>query len=170
MKSLKIWSLVALLAMALVSCGDDIEVNGGNNGGNNGGDNGGDNGGGDVPIINTDIVGEWHLISWCDAEPEFDVYIEFNKYGKFNIYQQTWTFTYDRFTGTFSVNDTLLSGMYSDGSSWIASYIHTVEDSKLTLINTVDLDEVGIYEACVIPAEVIEEATTTRAEETLPFL
>jgi hypothetical protein len=32
-------------------------------------------------------------------------------------------------------------------------------------------DEVNVYNACVIPAEVIEEATTaTRAEGVVPFL
>lgn len=156
MKSLKIWSLVALLAMTLVSCGGD--------------DDKGDNGGGDLPVVQTNIVGKWHLTSWCDAEPEFDVYIEFTKDGNFNIYQQTWTFTYEHFAGTYSVNNNILSGQYNNGQSWTASYIHEVKDSKLTLMNTVDLDEKGVYEASVIPAEIIEEATTTRAEEIVPFL
>ena len=153
MKSLKIWSLVALLAMALVGCGnEDNETDG------------------PAPVVQTDIVGKWHLTSWCGATPEFDVYLEFTEDGKFNIYQQAWTFTYDHFSGIYAIENGVLMGMYSNGAEWTASYIHSVANSKLTLKNKADLDEVSIYDACVIPDWVIEEATATRAEDVVPFL
>ncbi|MBR5821262.1 MAG: lipocalin family protein [Alistipes sp.] len=163
MRILKIFSLVALFAMALVGCEEPVTPNNPNNGGGNGGDT--------PVVIQTDIVGKWHLTSWCSATPEFDVYIEFAKDGNFNIYQQTWLFTYQHFTGTYQVKDNVLTGKYSDGSSWLTSYTHEVVDSKLTLKSSSNLDEVSIYEACVIPAEIIEEAhTATRSEEVVPFL
>lgn len=163
MKSLKIFSLIALFAMALVGCEEPVTPNNPNNGGGSGGDT--------PVIIQTDIVGTWHLASWCSAAPEFDVYVEFTNDGKFNIYQQTWLFTYQHFTGTYQVKDNLLTGKYSDGSSWLTSYQHEVVNSKLSLKNSANLDEVSIYNAEIIPAEVIEEASTaTRSEEVVPFL
>lgn len=153
MKSLKIWSLIALFAMALVGCGGDEE------------------GSGDTPIVQTDIYGKWHLMTLCDATPEFDVYIEFTKDGKFNIYQQVWSFTYEHFTGNFTINGNVVSGTYSDGSQWTASYKFAVANSKLSLTNVMNSDEIAIYDACKIPAEIIEEATTaTRSENVVPFL
>lgn len=154
MKSLKIWSLIALFAMALVGCGGDDDTN---------------NGGG-TSIVQTDIYGKWHLATVSGSAPEFDVYIEFTKDGQFNIYQQVWTLTYEHYTGTFNVNGGVLSGKYSDGSAWTGSYKFSVANSKLTLTNVDNSDEVNVYVACKIPAEVIEEATTTRAEGVVPFL
>lgn len=154
MKSLKIWSLVALLAMALVGCGKDS-----------------DDDDDKKPIVQTSIVGKWHLASWCGETPEFDVYVEFTADGKFDIYQQTWSFTYEHFSGTYSVNNGILSGVYSNGANWTASYRHEVANSKLTLKNKVDLNEISIYDACVIPADIIEEAlSATRSEDVVPFL
>lgn len=149
MKSLKIWSLMLLLAMAVVGCDND--------------------GDGDA-IIPAEMVGKWHIESWCGGEPEFDVYLEFSKNGTFNIYQQTWKFTYQHFTGVCSAKNGVLSGVYSDGSSWIANYEYSVANSKLTLTNTLDSYETSTYAACTIPAEVIREATTTRCEDVTPFL
>ena len=154
MKSLKIWSLIALFAMALVGCGGDDDTN---------------NGGG-TSIVQTDIYGKWHLATVSGSAPEFDVYIEFTKDGQFNIYQQVWTLTYEHYTGTFNANGGVLSGKYSDGSAWTGSYKFSVANSKLTLTNVDNSDEVNVYVACKIPAEVIEEATTTRAEGVVPFL
>ena len=153
MKSLKIWSLIALFAMALVGCGGDKE------------------GSGDTPIVQTDIYGKWHLATVSGSAPEFDIYIEFTKEGEFNIYQQVWTLTYEHYTGTFTSKGDVLSGEYSDGTAWTGSYKYSVANSKLTLTNVENSDEVNVYTACKIPAEVIEEATTaTRAEGVVPFL
>lgn len=156
MKSLKIWSLVMLFAMAFVGCDNDNDT---------------DMGGETPTPIQTDIVGKWHLTSYCGATPEFDVYIEFTSKGKFNIYQQTWSFMYEHFSGTYTVEDGVLNGSYSDGSAWLASYKFEVANSKLTLKNKKNLRELSIYDACVIPEEIIQEATTTtRAEGAVPFL
>lgn len=143
MKSLKIWSLVVLFAMAMVGCGKHND---------------------------TDIVGQWHLTNWSNAEPEFEVYIEFLESGEFNIYQQVWSFTYEHFTGTYTASDGVISGKYSDGSAWLTSYQYSVDDSTLKLYNKSNLAEVGVYKACTIPASVIKESTTTRSEGVVPFL
>ena len=65
MKSLKIWSLVMLLAMAFVGCDNDVDM-------------GGETMGGETPTpVQTDIVGKWHLTSYCGATPEkFKKYLE----------------------------------------------------------------------------------------------
>lgn len=144
MKSLKIWSLIVLFAMALVGCG------------------GKDDG--------STLVGQWHLTYYNDSEPEFDVYVEFKEGGKFNIYQQVWSFTYEHFTGTYSVKNGVVSGKYSDGSAWLTSYQFSVDDWLLKMYNTANTEEVSVYTSCKIPSDVISEATTTRSEGVVPFL
>lgn len=147
MKNLKIWSLIALFAMALVGCSGDDDTNG------------------------TDIYGKWQLTSVSGCTPEFNVYVEFTNDGTFNLYQQVWTLTYEHYTGNFTINGNVVSGTYSDGSAWIGSYNFSTTNSKLKLINTANSDEVNVYTACKIPREVIDEATTaTRSEDVVPFL
>ena len=87
MKNLKIWSLIALFAMVFVGCGGDDNDN----------------------LDQSGINGTWYLTSMCGSAPEFNVYIEFNNSGKFNIYQQVWTLTYERYTGTYSVDGNVIN-------------------------------------------------------------
>ena len=149
MKNLKIWSLIALFAMVFVGCGGDDNDN----------------------LDQSGINGTWYLTSMCGSAPEFNVYIEFNNSGKFNIYQQVWTLTYERYTGTYSVDGNVITGKYSDGTAWTASYNYSVANSQLKLENVENSSEVSIYAAKPIPAEVIEEAiTATRSEGVVPFL
>lgn len=168
MKSLKIWSLLLLIAMAFAGC-DNTDAN--DNGTNNNINNGGNNGGGDV-VVQTDIYGKWHLASMSGYAPEFDVYIEFTEGGEFTIYQQVWLFTYECYKGTFTITaGNVVSGVYTDGSEWTSTYYYAVADSKLTLTNIFDSDELCVYDACVIPQEIIDEATSaTRSESVVPFL
>ncbi len=148
MKNLKIWSLIALFAMVLAGCSDDNTDDG--------------------PANQVDIYGKWHLVEFCESAPVFDVYVEFTKSGKFNLYQQVWKFTYEHFTGNYTVDGNVVNGTYSDGSQWLASYKASVVDNVLILTNK---DEVAKYEACKIPSEVITEATTpVRSESVVPFL
>lgn len=114
------------------------------------------------------LVGEWHLISWNEETPEFDVYVSFAEDGTFEIYQQVWSFDYELFTGTYSVDGDTLKGSYADGSKWAMDYKFAKTDKTLTLKDSTDVT--SVYESCVIPEEIISEATTTRSSEVVPFL
>lgn len=147
MRFLKILSLVALSLVLMTACKNK----------NNKGDK-------------DAVVGEWHLISWNEETPEFDVYISFAEDGSFAIYQQVWSLDYELFDGTYSIDGDTLKGSYSDGSKWATDYKFAKSNKTLTLITTGGVEIKSVYESCTIPEEIISEATTTRSSEVVPFL
>lgn len=159
MKSLKIWSLVAMLFLGLTAC-DDPDNNGGTTGGGN-----------DAK----DLVGEWDIVSWCDAEPVFNVYIDFNEDGTFEMYQQVYSLTYELYTGSYTVADGVVNGSYSDGEAWKCGYKATFGSDangakQLTLVSQDEANITSVYASTTIPEEVKNEAAETRAEVSERFL
>lgn len=148
MRSLKIFSLVVLLAMTLVGCENNKPDNGKSGA----------------------LSGEWVLTSWNDAAPEFNVYIDFNSDGTFEIYQQVWSFDYELYTGTYTVKGDIVTGVYADGTNWACGYKFALADNTLNMYSQEDMSIASVYEACEIPAEIKAEATATRSVETVPFL
>ena len=63
------------------------------------------------------VAGEWQLVQWNDATPEFKVYIDFNADGTFEMYQQVWSFDYELYTGKYVVTGDVMTGTYADGSN-----------------------------------------------------
>lgn len=156
MKSLKIWSLVAVLLMTLVSCGEKP----------------GPNGGGDDAGNFDNIEKEWKLVSVNGEANEFNVYISFDQ-GTFAMYQQVYTLGYQFYDGEYKVEGGKLTGEYFEGGEWKCAYTGGVSEDGNTL--TLKSDEVNpitcVYEACTIPEDVREEALAgTRALDVVPFL
>ena len=148
MKSLKIFSLMMLLALAVVGC-EKTSVNGSSK---------------------SALDGEWVLTSWNEAEPEFNVYIDFNEDNTFEIYQQVWSFDYELYTGTYTITGDIVTGVYADGSIWACGYKFVKDGDTLTMYSQEDQSVVSVYTKCEIPSEIKAEATTTRAMEVVPFL
>lgn len=154
MKSLKIWSLVVLLALAMTAC---------------------DNKGGkedETKVGGFDkIEQEWQLVSVNGTPAEFNVYISFSS-GMFALYQQVYTLGYQFYEGTYEVSGKNLFGGYFDGTDWKCDYTGGIsEDGKtMTLKSKEDHPVTYVYESCTIPEIVKEEATATRAIDAVPFL
>ena len=146
MKSFKIFSLAMLMLLALTGCG---EKEGGKG---------------------VKVAGEWQLVQWNDATPEFKVYIDFNADGTFEMYQQVWSFDYELYTGKYVITGDVMTGTYADGSNWACGYKVNVVDGQLTMYSQEDQSVTSLYEKCTIPEEIKTEATTTRAMEVVPFL
>lgn len=146
MKSFKIISLAMMLLVALTGCG---EKEGGKG---------------------VKVAGEWQLVQWNDATPEFKVYIDFNADGTFEMYQQVWSFDYELYTGKYVVTGDVMTGTYADGSNWACGYKVNVVDGQLTMYSQEDQSVTSLYEKCTIPEEIKTEASTTRAMEVVPFL
>jgi hypothetical protein len=161
MKITKIF--VAILALcAFAACEPD------NNGGNNGGtENGWSDSG--------SIIGEWALTEWNSSqELPFGVYMRFNEGNTFDLYQHVSNVLWVHYTGTYSLNGTTLSGVYSDGEAWANDYTikynNNAEPKQISLTNS---DIVSIYTATTIPEMVIDqagEAVATRSCEVERFL
>ena len=140
--------------------------------------NSGNNGGGDVDNIwsdNGSPVGEWVLTKWNGSEAlPFGVYMRLNEDNTFDLYQHTTDVLWVHYTGTYSLNGTTLSGVYSDGESWANDYTiqyHKFADPKVIMLHCTDNE--GIYTATTIPDAVVDQATeaiATRLGESKRFL
>lgn len=153
MKTLKIWSLVAMLFMGLTAC----------NGGND-----------DVPPAAgiEKIVNEWVLATWNGTDAPFTVYIDFNEDDTYEMYQLIYGDYYVKFSGMYHISGDILTGTYDDGNIWKSGYkVTLLNDGKvLTLDSQEDISIRSEYDATVIPEDVKLEASTTRAVDVEPFL
>ncbi len=116
------------------------------------------------------VAGEWQLVQWNEATPEFNVYIDFNADGTFEMYQQVWSFDYELYTGKYTINGDVMTGTYADGSNWACGYKVSVVDGQLTMYSQEDQSIASLYEKCTIPEEIKAEASATRSMEVVPFL
>ena len=138
----------------------------------------GDNGGGGVDNVwgdNGSPVGEWALTEWNGSQDlPFGVYMRLNDDKSFDLYQHTSNVLWVHYTGTYSLNGTTLSGVYSDGENWAKSY--TIMYSKQAEPKQIMLhtsNDEGIYTETTIPDAVIDQATeagVVRSGETERFL
>lgn len=114
----KIFTILLVSALALVSCKKD-------------------------PVLTpSSLYGIWHLVS-VDGDPVgtksfsdsegLDVWMNLQG-GSFVLYQKAGSNTaYSQFEGTWSLEGTMISGRYSDGTLWASSYEVILEDDYLTL-------------------------------------
>ena len=100
------------------------------------------------------LAGEWHC---TPAEIDADIYVTFDAEGSFDLYQQIGEGRHRHYTGTWSSEESTLSGTYSDGSAWGSTYRMEFPDEntmKLTALN--GSEEVMTYVREAVPAEVKE--------------
>lgn len=83
-----------------------------------------------------------------------DIYLDFYREGTFLMYQKIGEGGHTVFTGTWDLNDNILSGKYSGGEDWAASYEIVMNDKFLTLTSRNDAAEESVFEVCTIPEDV----------------
>lgn len=114
------------------------------------------------PSVDRTILGNWRILTWNGTSSgDFDIYITFGADGSFCLYQRVDSPLYDRFTGTYSASDGILSGVYSDGTPWNTSYGYELSSSGNSLTMTgVSGTETSVYVRSSIPEDVINAAGT----------
>lgn len=122
----------------------------------------GDGGGGNNSKTDLNITGDWRL-SKIETKAsiggaEVDVYLRFTSDKKFEMYQMIGTGRYRAYSGTWTLTGSVLSGTYSDGKKWGASYDVAVSGSTLTLTSKTSNPEKDTYTKSSIPASVINDA------------
>lgn len=109
------------------------------------------------------VVGEWHL-SQISTKASIggqtvDVYVAFNEGGSFEMYQMLGTGRYRKFTGKWSLLETVLSGSYDGGGKWASDYNVTMDEGRTTLtLTTLDGSETDTYRKQAIPEDVKNNA------------
>ena len=122
------------------------------------------------------LVGEWQLKTWTGETPQdFDIYLSFGADNTFEIYQRLAEVKYQKFTGSYQVQNDVLSGKYSGGKNFGSTYDISFNESgsTLTLTSATNVTEVSVYERSTIPNSVKEGAAvmkSTRSSEKLLYL
>ena len=123
-----------------------------------------------IPMQSVDsaLATEWQLVE-TKAEgtvvaEEMSVYLCINLDGTFELFQKSpdQTVRYDKYTGTCTSKDGILTGVYSDGTS-MNKWMYTCTAESLTL-QSYNLVEVQKYKKATIPAEVRENANITKSD------
>jgi hypothetical protein len=112
------------------------------------------------------VVGRWHIKSYCGAPAPLDLYIEFKADYKFTIMQRSESADYIKFEGIYTEDkeSATISGTYSDGESWGESYRYLLSDNmELILTSTSNNAEVSVYEEATMP-KVNSAAAISRAD------
>ena len=161
--------LLALLG-GMTSC-EGFEINWGNgneNGNENG--NGGEDGKEELPV---GLVRCWHLVEFCGVDADVDIYIDFDKEGKFVIYQRTESLEFTVFNGTYTIDEekSIVSGVYNDGTPWLTSYNYVVDEENklLTLTSVATPSEVAVYEESEVPASATANTRSASVSDVKPL-
>lgn len=116
-----------------------------------------------IQTIDQALVGEWHLTE-IKAEgiiinEGLDCYLLIASDCTFELYQQSGTQSvrFEKYTGTCSYVDGLLTGVYNNGKPWGGKYIVDAQGNTLTL-SSYNLLEVQTYERKDIPEDVRKNA------------
>lgn len=147
--------VLAVLALcAIVACNPDNNDDGGNGGnGGNGGITWSDSG---------SLVGDWVLTEWnSSTDLPMGVFLSLNEDNTFDLYQHTANVLWVHYSGTYSLNGSTLSGVYSDGEKWADYTIkyNNGNTKQIKLTREGDTEDVSIYTATEIPAEVIDQSS-----------
>ncbi|MBQ5648482.1 MAG: lipocalin family protein [Alistipes sp.] len=161
--------VLAVLALcAIVACNPNNNDDGGNGGnGGNGGITWSDSG---------SLVGDWVLTEWnSSTELPMGVYLSLNEDNTFVLYQHLSDVLWEKYEGTYTLSGNTLSGVYSDGVEWADYTIkyNNGDTKQIKLTRKDDAEDVSIYTATDIPAEVIDSATApavVRSAENKRFL
>ena len=107
------------------------------------------------------LPGEWHC-----AATEFgvDIYVGFDENGAFDLYQMLGEGRYRHYTGNWSIKGDVLSGTYSDGTSWGSSYKMSFSgEDSMALTAQNGSEDAMAYSRESIPSEVKDGCIDVRS-------
>ena len=110
----------------------------------------------DEPVASDSrLVKCWHLVRFCDAAVDADIHISFAANDEFVIYQRIEALNYTVLTGTYTANTntSVLSGVYSDGTSWNSDYKYSLDEKALELVleSVNNPSEIAVYQSADMP-------------------
>ncbi len=116
------------------------------------------------------IEGEWHMTSWSGEMSEnIDLYVKFNADHTFVEYQKLRFPYFVKFTGSYSIADKVLTGVYDDNTPFNSSYKVELgnDNTRLTLSSRENPDDITVFVKETIPSVVVDgtRSLTTLGEE-----
>lgn len=106
------------------------------------------------------ICGEWVMTKHSGKDTDIQVYIAFNEDSSFDLYQRIYSVVWLHYKGTFTLEGTTLSGVYSDGKAWGSRYTISYAEApnRIRLTSLDNKSEVAIYTEQAIPEYIVDEA------------
>lgn len=95
------------------------------------------------------LAGYWHIAEYRgNTSHDFDIYLSANGNGILELYQKLSSYSWSHYTSAISFAGNTLSGTYSDGVAWSASYYVMFNDdnSRMTWTDTLDSSDISVYE------------------------
>lgn len=104
-----------------------------------------------------DITGQWELADIVDTKSvqigseTVEIYIDFKADNTFELWQKLGEGRHRKHEGTWTLTESVLTGKYSDGKAWGASYEVSREEGTLTMSEQKAGLQTYIYNTCTIP-------------------
>jgi hypothetical protein len=123
--------------------------------------------------VQHNIVGEWYY-SDQESGQDIEIFVAFNIDRTFDLYQKIGEGYPRHLTGTYEVDRTLVSGMYSDRTPWASDYNVSFVDGNMIMTSTTVEGYSVRYLKKRIPDEIrdlaVDMTKSGISEEALPFL
>jgi hypothetical protein len=123
--------------------------------------------------VQHNIVGEWYY-SDQESGQDIEIFVAFNIDRTFDLYQKIGEGYPRHLTGTYEVDRTLVSGMYSDRTPWASDYNVSFVDGNMIMTSTTVEGYSVRYLKKRIPDEIrdlaVDMTKSGNSEEALPFL
>lgn len=123
--------------------------------------------------VQHNIVGEWYY-SDQESGQDIEIFVAFNIDRTFDLYQKIGEGYPRHLSGTYEVDRTLVSGMYSDRTPWASDYNVSFVDGNMIMTSTAVEGYSVRYLKKRIPDEIrdlaVDMTKSGISEEALPFL
>lgn len=123
--------------------------------------------------VQHNIVGEWYF-SDQESGQDIEIFVAFNIDRTFDLYQKIGEGYPRHLSGTYEVDRTLVSGMYSDRTPWASDYNVSFVDGNMIMTSTTVEGYSVRYLKKRIPDEIrdlaVDMTKSGISEEALPFL
>jgi hypothetical protein len=96
--------------------------------------------------------------------PSFDVYLNITADGVVSLYQRIESRLWETYHSLVGYEGGIITGEYTDGVAWAASYYVAVDGDTMTWTNTADSTEVSVYTRCTLPDFTNPDIRTYAAE------
>ena len=112
----------------------------------------------------SDLAGTWHLTQWRGAEPSFDVYLSITEDGVVSLWQRIESREWELFYSNVGYENGIISGVYTDGVAWSASYGVVVDGDTMTWTDVADATDISVYTRSELPAGIpMSQSEVTRS-------
>ena len=106
------------------------------------------------------MAGTWRLTRWCGAVPSFDVYMDISASGEVVLYQRLESRAWECFESVATYVNGMISGVYSDGVAWGASYRVEFSGADMLWTDVANAADVSVYSRASLPEGI---SASTRA-------